>query len=224
MTDSLGLLPHRHMRLVLPIAPGPALFGILAASSCFYVVIMRLSSPLIHEVLSQIQIAPFACRFPKLNQSQLYLFMPGITPQLSLFGAKDTVYVIGVTADHIQKMTLTRGLKMRNGRFHQVSGTVQLMAIAQICPPLFRFYCREPTVDIPIGSLELGEFGNDFFKLCFQLGIRVRGQAVGSRLHPLGYIRVPENMMCGAITRFVLRVDPRNASRLFADARIGSAA
>ena len=96
---------------------------------------------------------------PELDQRQFDFRVAGITHALA--GTENGIDMVRVFGGDVQKRALTGGLKMGHGGLEHVTGTVQLMAVAQVGPPPAGFFDDIKGVQITVRLLGGGDFGDD---------------------------------------------------------------
>ena len=210
MAGDLALLAHRSMGLVILIAPEVEVFGVLAPRPRFFVKVVRLTPALVHEVLGQSQVFVVPGRCGQLDQGQLDLLMAAVAAFLAFFRPEDRADVVRVAAHDVQQARLTGRLIMRDGGLDQMPGAVKFVVVPQVGPAPLGRDRREVGVQIPVRLLRPLQHSDDFIQQGVYLGVRVRRQAVRHRLHPLGDVRVPKNVLVG---------DARQRQRLHAPRR-----
>src|SRR5204862_3886864 len=141
--NDLVLFAHWQMRLTIFMGLVVEICRILATQACLDIEIMGLPSTLIHEVLTQLQIALLPGDPRQFHQREFDLFMSRVTAPLSLLRAEDGIDVICIATQRIQQNTFPRSLEMSHCRLDQMAGTIQLMPITQVRPALLRLDNRE---------------------------------------------------------------------------------
>src|SRR5258708_19677305 len=135
---------------------------------------MWLMPSLIHEVLTQTQVALLPSYLVQFHQCEFDFFMAGVATFLSWLGTKDGIDVINVTTHSIQQNPLAGRLEMSHSRLNEMTSTIQLIHVAQIRPALLGFDAGEIGIEIAIGQLALynalHRLTNYTIKPCLTLG------------------------------------------------------
>ena len=76
-----------------------------------------------------------------------------------------------------------------------MAGTIEFMTITKVGKPLVGLTRRKPAVYVTVRLLKFGEFLNDLRNLFLKFRVAVGRKSIRSSFYPLGYIRVPENVV-----------------------------
>ena len=101
----------------------------------------------------QVEVTPLTSGAGELDERQLDLLVPVVAALATTPRTELAVDQVREPGHHVEQRLLARGLEVRNARFHEVAGAVQLMRIAQVGEPLTRL--DEGEVDIEVAVLLL---------------------------------------------------------------------
>ena len=172
---------------------------VVAAGDGLDVEVMRLRPALVDKVGGQVEIALLAGGMIELDQRQLDLLMAAVTALLPFLAAKNRGDIVGVATDHVEQRSLPGRLVVSDAGLDQVPGAVQLVVVAQVRPTVLLLDCRVVGVDIAVGLLRRHIQRDDLVYQGVERRIRVRGQAVGCGLYPLGHVRIPKIVRYGLV-------------------------
>ena len=192
MPNDLGLLTQRLVGLKVFVGLCPIRPRIVAAGLGLHLVVMRLPSPRVDEVLGQGKVPRLAGRPGELDQGQFDLLVPAIPAPLTWPPPEHRGDVVCLAGHDVEQTALAGRLKVGDGSFHQMPGAIHLVRVAQVGPALARIDALEVTVDIPAWVLQPGVPGNDGVEIGLQRGIGMGRQRQAGRLDPFGVVGIPE--------------------------------
>ena len=122
------LLPYWFVDLVVILVALPKV-GVAAALSFFQGEIKRFLASFIEEVERLVEILLVAGSLVEFDQGQLDLFVAGVAVHLVFLRPEGLADVVGVAAQGIQEISFARSVVVGDGRFHKVSGAVELVVV-----------------------------------------------------------------------------------------------
>ena len=197
MAHGLLLLPHGLVGLIIGIALlAPGRRGLALICSPLLVLLQKVvggRAPLVQEKLAQPPVALLAGGLIQPSQGHFRNLMPGVALAFLRLRAEAGVHTIGKPAGGAEQLILTRGLIVGHGSLYQMAQAVQLVVVLQVGKgPV---HAVEDVIGVQIAAVVLGGADglHSLLHCCLQPGVRVVGQRIGRRLHPLVKVRVLEH-------------------------------
>ena len=192
--DHLGLLAHRHVRLVVFVGPGPEGGRLFAARDRFLGEVVRLAAALVDEIGGEIEAAAIAGQPIELDQRQLDFLVAVVAALLACPAPEGSCDVVDIAFHDVEEAPPTGGAEVGDRPFKQMAGVVKLVVVAQVGPALVRFAAVVPAIEIAVGRLGACEIVDDRVDLRFDVGVAPVRQRVARRLDPFADVGVPEHL------------------------------
>ena len=188
MACGFGLFTDRLCALAVIIVPWVAVPNAPTALFRFSRPKVGSLSALVYEMLRQPQKMPVSGKAVQPQECKLYLRVSRDT--LMLLSDKTVVYTFSIFYRNVRQTALARCFIVGTGGFDKVPRTVQLMALKQICPALFRVLYGKVRVQIAVLVLCIGDDADKLISLLFKLLIGLVGNGISRSFKPLVSVAV----------------------------------
>ena len=81
--------------------------------------------------------------------------MAAIAPLLAGTRPEHGVDMVGIAAHDVEQLALAGGMEVGDRRLDQMSGAIELVAVAQVRPALARLHADEPGIEVAVRLLKL---------------------------------------------------------------------
>ena len=174
-------------------APGAAVAVAVLAQVFLGIDVLFVVAAQIDEMAAQLEVFLHAGRVIELHQRQLDLLMAGRGEMRAVFLDEHAINIVGIAAHDVQEAVAAGGLAPGDGGLDQMPRAVQLMRPA-VAPAIARLHAGEVAVHIAVLVLIDLDLIDRLLNHALQLGHGLLFDHVGDRFHPLGDVRIPEDV------------------------------